>query len=799
MEYIAAYHLHETLKEKLMDKKNVAFNTFVHSPAYLFHYPKREELLFKAYEILRVQKEKWPLLEEILLFPQTIETVLNFIQNLKLYEIGLEELPENNAMNRSIKGICTVLWDLIDEPVKLEEKHRILPYFLDHASYHYSRSKHWELNIEDPKQKDIELYYAQNKRQEIEAVIQDIILRQENEVALVVPNKNDSLALIESVLRRYGQKVDLQKREHQRLKHKLLSLLEFFVQEDHFTFVKSIENNAFQIKYPGDYLLYLRHFEIELENLPENLNFALDEEKYIYRIQKRIQKDHEKIYSLIQEAKGLSYREKLVFVYDFYRQDKQHDLSFFRQFLIEYQNYLQEDYHPIIRHLLQRGQNEQIQHPQFQVFDYLNLPLSFSGTIYFLSLNAQNFPAIREEKGLIDEHYLAQIKSYPSQNIRSGYMLEQKRWIYRLGSRQVFSYVLANYEGKALEPAFEILDYAHKNQVKEKMWPLIERKNADEREEKLSEDIAKELFLKEDLLYGSISSLQKYAKDPLLYFKEYGLKVREEIEPSFNALVLGNLNHAMMEGRPFELEWKKVTESFPRDSLWIQMIEKRYRSYLKANQNYLKQSEHSSKFETIKKEYEIQGNDIHEKIYLKGYIDRIDQFEDEFMIIDYKTSEQSLSWARLVKAWDLQLLSYALMFAKQNNLQAHAAAFYAFNLPNTIHDKAYHYTATRGLEPDEIDPKEEWHKEKRFSAWYFSDPTPLYADIQFWKGLRETSKGFSINHWNKYRFDGLSKFLEDRFQRLYKLISSGELNIFEIEKELELDEHEEEKWKEVIQ
>lgn len=802
MEYIASYHLHSQLKEKLMKKETVLMDTFVHSPDFIFNYPDKSERLFKAYRLLEQHREQWPLLKDMLLFPQMIESFLAFIEKLKLYQLPITSLPQSSEMNQTIQEITHLLWDLVDEPKKLTNKHQVIPHFLDHASYVYTQKHHINLPITSTPKKHIELYFAQNKRQEIEAVIQDIILKNEQHVAFVVPNKKEYLPLIESIVHRYGQKIDLQDRSQLLFKNKLLAFLNFMVMPKQRHFIKALENNSFLLRYPSDYITYIKHFELEFQTLPKKLDLAQDEKKTIFKIQSRIQDDHDKVMTIIEKVNRFSYQEIHQYVYDFYLQEKKYDLTFYRNFLVNYQTFLEKRYHPVIMYLLDRSLQKEYIHPHFQVYDYQSLPLEFNGTIYFLSLNAQNFPAIQEEKGLIDEHYLKQVDNYPSQNIRSEYLLKQKRWIYTLGSRQVFSYVLANYEGKALEPAFEILNYAETHQVERKMWPLQERKNAEDREEKLSEKIAEELFLDKQILYASVSSLQKYANDPILYFKEYGLKVREDIEPSFNALVLGNLNHALMENHDFQKEWYEVMKSFPHHSLWMDMIQTRYQIYLDKNIEYLKNALESTSFKPSKLEFEIRGNDLHEKIHLKGFIDRIDISEEnkEFIIIDYKTSEKNLRWGDLVMAKDLQLLTYAALFSKQNKLAAHAAFYYAFNHPNAIHDQAFHYTATKGMSPVDIDPSEEWNKAKRFSGWYFTEPLELYDHPDFWKGLRETkTKGIQVNARNAYRFDSLKEFLKNRYEKIYKLISSGQLNIYEIEKELELDASEEAKWKEVIQ
>ncbi|MHA6279067.1 PD-(D/E)XK nuclease family protein [Salinimicrobium sp. CAU 1759] len=213
----------------------------------------------------------------------------------------------------------------------------------------------------------------------------------------------------------------------------------------------------------------------------------------------------------------------------------------------------------------------------------------------------------------------------------------------------------------------------------------------------------------------SPSALTTYIRNPLDFYKQYvlGLKEREEVEETVAYNTLGSVVHDTLE--TFYKEWlqEEVTVEKLEQALKAKNaeIEKQFREhYTKAPldsgknllifevarryvRNFLR-----SEIEEVKTGNAIRVLKIEEKlksllpvdeldfpVYLKGTVDRVDEFNGKMRIIDYKTGrvEQSkvevVEWEEITSDYDryskpFQILTYALMMNEQNPLPETAEA-----------------------------------------------------------------------------------------------------------------------------
>ncbi len=208
--------------------------------------------------------------------------------------------------------------------------------------------------------------------------------------------------------------------------------------------------------------------------------------------------------------------------------------------------------------------------------------------------------------------------------------------------------------------------------------------------------------------YLSASLINRYITCPLqFYFSALEeLSTKEEVQESVEAEIFGTIYHSLMEKIYRRFIGKMVTPDTltalaKNDAYLTELIEKAFAEhYFKDKdhpqplqgqhfligeilRSYVKQTLEADKqfapFRYIGAEYKF--NSIyrvadHLSVNFKGSIDRIDQIEDRYRIIDYKTGSGTTNFKDIAQLFDssrsnrpehiLQVFVYALFFAKEN-------------------------------------------------------------------------------------------------------------------------------------
>ncbi|MBO4375156.1 MAG: PD-(D/E)XK nuclease family protein [Lachnospiraceae bacterium] len=197
--------------------------------------------------------------------------------------------------------------------------------------------------------------------------------------------------------------------------------------------------------------------------------------------------------------------------------------------------------------------------------------------------------------------------------------------------------------------------------------------------DRLSEAAAKALFGGAKL--ESASQLERYAACAYAHYLQYGLKLRERFDFEFDARDIGTLLHDILKNYSEELNDRKLTfvsvtdeesDSVLRDILsgaGNERIEKLYES--SARNAYMKKRIERIAGRTVDtlRFQARQGGFVpsaFEKKFtydgLKGFIDRIDRYEDGqdvyIDIIDYKSGSKKFDSDRIYYGLDLQLVIY---------------------------------------------------------------------------------------------------------------------------------------------
>ncbi|MBT8208897.1 MAG: PD-(D/E)XK nuclease family protein, partial [Eudoraea sp.] len=205
----------------------------------------------------------------------------------------------------------------------------------------------------------------------------------------------------------------------------------------------------------------------------------------------------------------------------------------------------------------------------------------------------------------------------------------------------------------------------------------------------------------------SPTALTDYIRDPLTFLKRHilGIQEPEEVEESLEARTFGTIIHNGLEVlyKPFlgqllapealEDQRKKIrplvlslmSEQFPgravlsgKNLIASEVIAKYLDRFIEMEIELSKEHEIrilalEQKFRT---EYPISG--IPQQIILKGTLDRIDQYDGQIRILDYKTGTvktsevEIVSWDSLIREKEqskaFQLLCYTLLYGRENSI-----------------------------------------------------------------------------------------------------------------------------------
>ena len=247
-----------------------------------------------------------------------------------------------------------------------------------------------------------------------------------------------------------------------------------------------------------------------------------------------------------------------------------------------------------------------------------------------------------------------------------------------------------------------------------------------------------------DLMFASVSRIEKFASCPYAHFLDYGLRLSERIKYDPNAADRGTVFHKCLEKFTTELNTRKLkwqdlddktieeiadktmeeTVSGFKDDLFfkdkrtsymIKKMKKVYRDSLKHLRHQMLAGSFEQKYSEVSFPDANSEDEMTEeikkgiKIRLHGRIDRIDMYNDKFVkIIDYKSSSRKLVLGEVYYGLSLQLMTYlraAMKMAGEGSVPA-AVLYFAVDesekdWTETIEElKAAGKVDTAGFRPD---------------------------------------------------------------------------------------------------
>lgn len=280
-----------------------------------------------------------------------------------------------------------------------------------------------------------------------------------------------------------------------------------------------------------------------------------------------------------------------------------------------------------------------------------------------------NCSFVKTEKIIRDKSFI-QNKSDAYAYLLNNYALQDDNW------ENIYAYLLK--------------DEGYKDNLTSFQQGLIYKGN----ETKLGEKLAEKLFMKDDVLYTSVSKLECYSACPFAYFLKYGLKLQERLTSDISYIDYGNVFHQalsdfvlavknsgmdirnidddmmkMLSEKCINNAYKKLRNSYGEALAREEYHVKRMIRLMRRTVWAMKKQFSDSSYNITAVERTFNESDFasHIKLdsgemVLRGRIDRIDSYRDndnEYVrIIDYKTGSTSFSLMKFYYGIQLQLIVY---------------------------------------------------------------------------------------------------------------------------------------------
>ena len=768
----AAVLIHKQLAEKqIRGVRVLSLNSWLMS--FDFNEDRSEiEIKLLIHQQMKQIAEELNQLKHICTTPSFEKECLTFLEKFRGFSLDFDMLPENNELQKELKHILKTLQypsknerrlEILNNISEDEIKKLILVYRQSDSFTDLCLRKLIEEGAEvyafEQFDAEVSFYHAANKRQEIESAIQKIILDQMDcsQVQLCLLDQSYH-PLVRQLLERYQLPYTfLSESGINNLALKSANMLRFALDDNQENCLNCLNTNCFSTFQTPFLIQAYQIFNCQWDDAFPDLNQAftynLMSERDVETVAALIQKAEEeraKIMPMMQSlTKYQSYRELFTNIDAILNQQAKTDIKAYKKIQRLFADALEAihdeyDCRLVLEELEAMGSNKKADTiGGILVLDPDDL-LFCDGTCFVLGCTQKSFPGFSSESGIFDENYLALIPGYPTLDERYGHFIKNRFVLMNYAPKLIFSYPLNDFEGKNHEASLEIENFAaEKGQSKSILYPLIQKEETRTVRHQISEQTAHALYLNEQReLHGSVSSLERYTGCPYAYFLKFGLRIQEPIDASFNDQKIGTLSHYVLETlvHRYGKDYANVSEQELRSLINEQcaelnkiypqlnfnlIAEKELLSLMNNCSQLAKMEEHSSLTpmkceEEFYHEYPVGGGIT---LKLKGYIDRIDENDRFFRIVDYKSSKKRLVKDKVFSGQQLQLITYAMHCREALNKEALGAFYYSFKNENLSlpYGKLKRRGAGEFIETDAEALLNEQKKAHRLQGWIFSE------------------------------------------------------------------------------
>ncbi len=785
---IAPVHLHMDLQSELIKKANketligyniIDFHTFIMEYAHNSYL----ENLNALYEIHSVLKDKTSSLFKDLLHTSGFQKELMRIAN-EIYSNGatIEELPEKTSTQKELKHALTYIENLnfaskafkaAYENIKNVEDFSDVTFVNIYPSNYYEREimKYMmdkgatcEIRVVEPE--DITYYCALNERTEVELIAQKIVsLVKEEKVSLdtiqvLVPDTSYN-AFMEQVFARYNiPYYNMNETINCSGENALKSLLTFLGSrriEDLKAFMYSPLIN---IPYANELINYMEAFEMEYDDLFKEFNKVslIDFEKEVFNnyrksdleyLEEGAKKAQDVLVPMIENVLSDNLYVFAMNIYNLFvnnerlsENDTQY-LSAFRNHMIPLKKALSsfsiDDGLSYLEDELVSLQIKPKRMSQMVKISTYTNPYLGNEYTFVLGASQSTYPAFNALSGIFDETLVEDLENYPTLDERYQRRQDELKNSFSVSKHLSISYAQSDFAGKTRESSLE-LELAFK--LTERKPHLIEPKENDTYEyptHTLDAELAKSVLIKDQAIFGSISSIEIFFQCPYRYFLKSGLHIPDLRKLSVDESAFGSLSHKVLEdgvnthGKEYVNISEKELDSFldeeftayetlyPAKSHAITLMKKITKKNMLKSLNALKDMEEHTRFIPKGTEYEFSKDYLeHDGItlHLKGYIDRYDTNFNGYRIIDYKSSDHVFSLRNFHAGQLLQLMTYATIVEEIESAKIPYGMYYWSLANKTVDDEPYGWVS-RKYELEEVVTEPDT---PRLSGYTFDDP-----------------------------------------------------------------------------
>lgn len=782
---------HQQIIKDILLKRNAMLGTSI-LPFYAYLNQFKEDdkdqntKFAQAYQIIQNVKNECSVLSNSLIYPQIVQQLVDFTMQCIHYGINYSDLPKSTLKEKDIALLVGELWPIYEGEINLhmlktnvKDASNIEIFTFNHSldqklMIDYLQSvgaktikPHLERNPETS------AFFALNHAKEAEAVAQHLLENDATSTLIVCCETSVLPTMLTSAFRRYNLDASSDISSNTPiLIDQFLSLFGLITHSNIEYLYECVHNNVFSLKNPVAFLKYISLRELDYDKLFQPFDYyaiqkdwvILDNRdiKNLVNLEKDAEKDRKIIINTIQHMKSAPLQASFEFFanqFPFTDFENQQTLLSLKE-LIEKLSILSLDpttFDTVFLHLSKKITSPITKHKK--TIHLTSLAQSYQpgfDQVIIVGANQQHFPGFSKQNGIIDEQYLLTIP-FPSLEDRLNHHLRQLNHLTVLAPTVIISYATSTFDGKTMAPAYEIIEHL---QVKPKAWSIQSYGTNQEKSYELSPAISKSLFLEDNTLYGSVSSFEVFYQCQYRYFLKSGMKLSANDPQPILVALIGSISHAIVENiiKTNTKQYAQLSDSelskhvmhyfmdlhtlHPKQKIYWDFIAERLTHQLSLALKRLDAMEQATTFNFNEAERKFVvdwdlPNNI--KLYLNGYIDRIDTNPEHFRIVDYKSSEKNLSLSNVKAGLQLQLLTYLVVADNFLDKKASGAFYYSFLNKNVdvVQQKLSNGKLIHHSMEDDL---ESFHKAHKLSGWFVDDDGSMYDSDWFIKHVSKTGK-----------------------------------------------------------
>ncbi len=823
---IAPLSLHDAIMNQALQNEQSAFNVSVLTLSVFkerfLSLPKLNiDLMIQAFPIISNIRNHCTVLSDSLSFLDHQMNLLLFAIECHYLNIDIESLPEESDKDKDIKTVCKSLapllahFDSIENAVeKLSDELEIWIHphpttAMDSILLNTLLKSKALLYPVNKVSSTYRIHNALNPALEAHAIAQHIVKHPTLSTSILCANPSD-ISSLEHAFNLYNIPFN------STLSHAsspiistLISACEYGLQLDRKHFIQCCKHNLIPHEYTPSLIKYMDIFNIPLDacDYPFNhvVSTSLKSDLFKYEIhhfitlEKEAELARSHIMSVIKSWSSLTWIED---VYAFLIQRK--DLSFNQQSALNQVKSLCETilgssldskskYTLLIHQLKSKSFSTSQSSALVSIHELSQVLVSACDQLIIMGTTAKHYPPTQKHNGLIDESYLQKIIQYPSLSERNQALVSHEELIFAQSPITILSYPSASMDGKPQEIAINLKE--RMSDVLITPWPVHRHTmNPLKKSFALSSSTSKALFFKNNVIKGSVSSIEQFYNCSYQYFFSKGLRISKMLGSGINVAHMGTMMHFVLE------EWinqnkPKMSEDFIMQTLQPYIHDtNRVFPYHKESLNLIFKLltqqmlltierfsilEDSTHFKPFESEHKLNDelSILDSTLSFTGFIDRIDHHDTAFRIIDYKSSTKSIKKANFVTGRQIQLFTYQLLYAKKN--QRTPTGVHYYTLKNDVIHAKDKYTLNfvpkvPKLIINSLETRELFLSKAKTNSVYINPESGQYYSKDF-NRFNMTTKG-AVNKKALYLEDGIEKGLDIIFNVFVESLRDGTID-----------------------